>query len=292
MNTTEFHMQYQIYREAVESFLNDLFTQNSDYRDLLDAMRYSLLAGGKRIRPVLVLEFARISGMDWKKALPAACGLELLHTYSLIHDDLPCMDDDDLRRGKPSNHKVYGETMAVLAGDALQAEAFRLILTAPEMSAEHRAECARILAEAVGADGMVAGQVLDTLHTPKTCEELTEVDRLKTGALICAAAEIGCAAAGASHNLQEAARIYAEQIGLAFQIQDDLLDVMGDPNAFGKPIGSDRAEGKTTYVDLLGTDGCTNVVRKCTKRAVDALRSIPSHDFLCCLAEILAERTD
>ena len=156
--------QYETYRRAVETYLEGLFTDQNPWKDLYGAMRYSLLAGGKRIRPVLTLEFARLCGLDWHLALPVGCALELVHTYSLIHDDLPCMDNDDLRRGKPTNHKVYGETLAVLAGDALQPEAFRLMLTAPELSAQQRAECALILARAAGADGMVAGQVLDTLH--------------------------------------------------------------------------------------------------------------------------------
>ena len=182
-----FDARYQDYRQAVEEFLDSLFTDKPHWADLYESMRYSLLAGGKRIRPVLTLEFARLAGMDWKQAVPVACALELVHTYSLIHDDLPCMDDDDLRRGKPTNHKVYGETLAVLAGDALQPEAFRLILTAPGIAPERRAACALILAEAAGADGMVAGQVLDTLHEPRTEAEITEVHHLKTGAMIAGA---------------------------------------------------------------------------------------------------------
>ena len=166
------------------------------------------------------------------------------------------MDDDDLRRGKPTNHKVYGETLAVLAGDALQPEAFRLILTAPGLAPDRRAACALVLAEAAGADGMVAGQVLDTLHAPKTEAELTEVHRLKTGAMIVGACRMGVAAAGGGDALDQAARAYAEELGLAFQIRDDLLDVVGDEATFGKPIGSDKEEGKVTFVDLLGVDGC------------------------------------
>ena len=150
MDHQTFESRYQVYRQAVEAYLEGLFASRPHWADLYDAMRYSLLAGGKRIRPVLTLEFARIAGMDWHDALPAACALELVHTYSLIHDDLPCMDDDDLRRGKPTNHKVYGETLAVLAGDALQPEAFRLILTAPGLAPDRRAACALVLAEAAG----------------------------------------------------------------------------------------------------------------------------------------------
>lgn len=290
MTSVEFQAQYNTYRCGAEDFLNTLFIKKAPYGDLFESMRYSLLAGGKRLRPVLALEFARLGGMDWRTALPVACGMELVHTYSLIHDDLPCMDDDDLRRGKPTNHKVYGETLAVLAGDALQPEAFRLILTAPGISDERRAECARILAEAAGADGMVGGQVLDTLHTPHTQDELLLVNRLKTGAMIRGAAEIGCAAAGADDVLRNAARQYAEEIGTAFQIQDDLLDVEGDVTVFGKPIGSDQKEGKVTFVDLLGANGCRKAVRECTARAEAALDSVEDRAFLLALAGMLAER--
>jgi geranylgeranyl diphosphate synthase type II len=285
-----FDARYQAYRQAVEAFLDGLFTARPHWADLYDAMRYSLLAGGKRIRPVLTLEFARLSGMDWREAVPVACALELVHTYSLIHDDLPCMDDDDLRRGKPTNHKVYGETLAVLAGDALQPEAFRLILTAPGLPAERRAACALLLAEAAGADGMVAGQVLDTLHAPKTEAELTEVHALKTGAMIAGACKLGVAAAGGSAEALAAAEEYAGQLGLAFQIRDDLLDVVGDEATFGKPIGSDAEEGKVTFVDLLGVEGCDRAVRACTERAKAAVAAFDTDGFLCSLADSLAER--
>lgn len=290
MELSAYKARYEEYRLAVEAYLSGLFTDRPDWVDLYDAMRYSLLSGGKRIRPVLALEFARLSGMEWHKALPAACALELVHTYSLIHDDLPCMDDDDLRRGKPTNHKVYGETMAVLAGDALQPEAFRLILTAPDLSAERRADCALILAEAAGADGMVAGQVLDTLHAPKTHQELLTVHRLKTGAMIRAAALLGCAAAGAPESVRQAAGSYALQVGLAFQIRDDVLDVVGQQETLGKPIGSDREEGKVTYVDVLGLEGCAGAVGMCTAAAKAAVEPLPDHGFLCTLAASLAER--
>ena len=259
MDHQTFESRYQVYRQAVEAYLEGLFASRPHWADLYDAMRYSLLAGGKRIRPVLTLEFARIAGMDWHDALPAACALELVHTYSLIHDDLPCMDDDDLRRGKPTNHKVYGETLAVLA-------------------------------EAAGADGMVAGQVLDTLHAPKTEAELTEVHRLKTGAMIAGACRMGVAAAGGGDALDQAARAYAEELGLAFQIRDDLLDVVGDEATFGKPIGSDKEEGKVTFVDLLGVDGCDAAVRAATKRAEDAVAALDADGFLSALASSLAER--
>ena len=249
MEKTAFDTRYQEYLKAIEEYLNGLFAEKPHWTDLYEAMRYSLLSGGKRLRPVMTLEFARLCGLDWHAAVPVGCALELVHTYSLIHDDLPCMDDDDLRRGKPTNHKIYGETLAVLAGDALQPEAYRLILTAPGLTDAQRADCALILANASGADGMVAGQVLDTLHSCRTEPEVAEIHHLKTGAMIAGACMLGVAAAGGSDAAWKAAEEYGYQLGLAFQIRDDMLDVIGDAGEFGKPIGSDREEGKVTYVD-------------------------------------------
>ena len=290
MEQTAFDVRYGEYRAAVEDYLQGLFTDKPHWADLYDAMRYSLLAGGKRIRPVLTLEFSRLAGLDWHAALPVACALELVHTYSLIHDDLPCMDDDDLRRGKPTNHKVYGETLAVLAGDALQPEAFRLILTAPELPADRRAACALILAEAAGADGMVAGQVIDTLHAPQSEAALQEVHHLKTGAMIAGACKLGAAAAGGCGALLAAAEQYGYQLGMAFQIRDDMLDVIGNAAEFGKPIGSDREEEKVTFVDLLGLEACGRRVLTCTEDAKTAVAEYDTSGFLCALADTLAER--
>ena len=283
MTEQVFQTRYEAYRTAVESYLETLFAGKPDWRDLYESVRYSLLAGGKRIRPVLTLEFARLAGLeDWKTALPVACALELVHTYSLIHDDL--------RRGKPTNHKVYGETLAVLAGDALQPEAYRLILTAPGLDDGRRAACGRILSEASGADGMVAGQVLDTLHAPRTEAEVTEVHRLKTGAMIAGACRLGVAAAGGGEDLMTAAHVYAQELGLAFQIRDDMLDVCGDAEEFGKPIGSDKEEGKVTFVDLLGLSGCDRAVRAHTEAAKAAVADFDADGFLAALADSLAER--
>ena len=283
--------RYTAYQEAIETYLNTIFSaEDKPYGKLQESIRYSLLAGGKRIRPVLTLEFARLGGIDWHLALPYACALELVHNYSLIHDDLPCMDDDDLRRGKPTNHKVYGETLAVLAGDAMQPEAFRIILQARGLSAENRIEAALILARACGADGMVAGQVLDTLCHVRDEKGLSTLNRLKTGVMISAAAELGCVASKMPMFWRQQAVQYAEQLGLAFQIRDDMLDVMGDESVFGKPIGSDKDEGKVTYVDLKGLDGCAQEVEKCTVAAKEAIRDIPDHDFLWELADRMVGR--
>ena len=289
MEKREFDVRYGDYRRTVEEYLNGLFTDKPHWADLYESMRYSLLAGGKRIRPVLTLEFARLAGMDWKKAVPVACALELVHTYSLIHDDLPCMDDDDLRRGKPTNHKVFGETMAVLAGDALQPEAFRLILTAPGIAPAERAACALILAQAAGAVGMVAGQILDTLHAPKTEEELKEVDHLKTGAMIAGACKLGVAAAGGSPELLAAAEEYGYQLGLAFQIRDDMLDVIGDAKELGKATGVDTQ--KNTFVVLYGLQKCEELVNKHTELAICVLSAFDNAEFMKILSKYLINRT-
>ena len=286
----DYSKQYAAYQEAIESYLNKLFITDQPYGKLQESMRYSVLAGGKRIRPVLTLEFARLGGIDWHLALPYACALELVHNYSLIHDDLPCMDNDDLRRGKPTNHKVYGETLAILAGDALQPEAFRLIAEAPCMSAESRVEAMRVLINACGATGMVAGQVLDTLCHVDSAEGLTLLNRLKTGVMISGAAELGCVASRMNAAMRRQAIEFADQLGLAFQIRDDMLDVMGDESVFGKPIGSDREEGKITFVDILGLEGCARKVEECTAKAKEAVGKWPDHAFLWELADQMVSR--
>ena len=278
------------YQKTVEAYLQTLFAEDAPQKQLFDAMRYSLLAGGKRIRPILVLEFCRICGGETEKALPFAAAIEMVHTYSLIHDDLPCMDNDDLRRGRPTNHKVYGETLAVLAGDAMQPEAFRLILQARGLSADNRIEAALLLAKACGADGMVAGQVLDTLYGIQTEEQLKAMYRLKTGVMISGAAELGCVAADMPADMRAQAVEFADQLGLAFQIRDDMLDVVGDEQVFGKPIGSDKEEGKITYVDVDGLEGCARAVEACTRKAKDAVAQWPDHDFLFALADQLVDR--
>ena len=282
--------QYDLYREAVEEYLQQLFLTDQPYGELQQAMRYSLLVGGKRVRPVLTLAFCDMLGGDWRNALPVACALELIHTYSLIHDDLPCMDDDDLRRGNPTCHKVYGETVAVLAGDALQPEAFALISNADGLSDRQRVRAVAALASAAGADGMVAGQVLDLNGRCKTESEIRLLHSLKTGKLLSVAAELGCIAAGADDSARTQALEYGRHIGLAFQVRDDMLDVIGNEDEFGKPIGSDQDEGKVTFVDLLGLDECAMLVERETAMALAALEGIEGNDFLCGFARQLAER--
>lgn len=281
------------YKKLVDSKLNEYFKPSGlPYDGLLDSMRYSLTAGGKRIRPVLVLEFCRISGGDTEAALPVACAIEMLHTYSLIHDDLPCMDNDELRRGKPTNHVVYGECTAVLAGDALQAEAFGTIARS-SLSAQAKAACVEILADAVGSDGMCAGQFLDMIGESRklTEDELNEINSRKTGALLIAACKMGVAAAGGSTEMLEAAALYGASIGAAFQIRDDVLDVISTNEQLGKSVGSDAKEQKNTYMALLGEDGCMQLVKSLTGNAKASLKTAFSDtDFLCELADNLVTR--
>lgn len=252
-------------------FGNDLLEKN-----LIDSMEYSLTAGGKRIRPQLVLEFARLCGCDDNVALPFACGIEMIHTYSLIHDDLPCMDNDDMRRGKPSNHVVFGENIALLAGDALQSLAFDVMTredTVKIAGADVSVKCVNILANYCGALGMVGGQVIDLEHenTETPIEVITEMHRKKTGALIKAACEMGCVCGRADDEKILAARSYGEAIGLAFQVVDDILDVTATKEQLGKPIGSDLENNKSTYVSLLGIDKCREIVAQQTQIAIDSL---------------------
>lgn len=281
------------YKKIVDEKLNSYFVSCGMPQDgLFDSMHYSLTAGGKRIRPILVLEFCRISGGDTEAAMPVACAIEMLHTYSLIHDDLPCMDNDDLRRGKPTNHVVYGECTAVLAGDALQAEAFGTILRST-LPAAARADCAEILADAVGADGMCGGQYLDMIGENKvlTEQELDEINTRKTGALLIAACKMGVSAAGGTEAQLEAAAEFGAAIGAAFQIRDDMLDVISTKELLGKPIGSDAEEHKNTYMTLLGAEKCQAMIEKLTTHAKTVLKaSFNDTDFLCELADSLITR--
>ena len=285
-----FTQQFIADKELVEKALDSLFRGSTPHADLYDAMNYSLLAGGKRIRPILTLECCRLCGGTDSQALSLACAVEMIHTYSLIHDDLPCMDNDELRRGKATNHVVYGVTLATLAGDALQPEAFGMIAQAEGLTAEQRIEAVAVLARAAGADGMVAGQVLDLLGSCGDLAAVERLHRLKTGAMIVGAAELGCVAGGAGPALRAAAVDYARHLGLAFQIQDDLLDVTADTQTLGKPVGSDRREGKTTFVDLLGEDGCRRAVADHTAAAQAAIAPFPGNMFLSRLAGQLAGR--
>jgi len=264
--------------------------------DVITAMRYSLLGDGKRIRPVLVLEFCRICGGDEQTALPFACAVEMIHTYSLIHDDLPCMDDDDMRRGRPSNHKVFGEDTALLAGDALLTMAFETMLSEESVrlaGAQRASKAAGYLARAAGAHGMVGGQVIDLMSEGRSIslETLKKMDEGKTGALILASAQMGCVLAGADDRRMAAAENYARAIGLAFQIVDDILDVTGDAQTLGKPVGSDSGNNKCTYVSLMGLENAEKAAEELTAAAVEALSGFGGEaGYLIELAKKLAAR--
>ncbi len=285
-------------QQIIEERLEQCFTRPG----LEEAMRYSLLAGGKRIRPVLTMKFCQAAGGSMEEGLEFGCGLEMLHTYSLIHDDMPCMDNDDLRRGKPTCHKQFGECVATLAGDALQAAAFRTVLSAPgPWSADPAApgKAALVMAEAAGELGMCDGQYWDTMGDGKahTVEELTAIHNNKTGALLRAACMMGVLACSGRREVSagclDAARTYATELGMAFQIQDDILDATATTQELGKPVGSDEANGKTTYVTLFGVEGCEKLVLEHTNRAKEALKSCTwpgGTDFLTDLADYLALR--
>lgn len=282
------------YRNRIDAALAEYFTLGDEFPQarLAEAMRYSLLAGGKRIRPILVLEFCRIAGGDVEAALPVACAIEMLHTYSLIHDDLPCMDNDDLRRGRPTNHVVYGECTAVLAGDTLQAEAFGTILRC-DLPADRKAACAEILAGAVGLDGMCGGQYLDMSWEGRKLseQELTEINSRKTGALLVAACQMGVAAAGGSRLMLDTAGHFGAALGMAFQIRDDMLDVLSTAEELGKPIGSDSQENKNTYMVLMGEEGCRQTVARLTEFAKNVLgEAFEDTAFLRAMADSLADR--
>ncbi len=263
--------------EAILSFLPP---EEPLIRTAVDAMRYSLTAGGKRIRPKLTLAFAKLCGGSEEAALPFACAIEMIHTYSLIHDDLPCMDDDDMRRGKPTNHKVFGEAAAVLAGDALLTLAFETVLSEQAAALNGYEKCVKagkILSSCAGAEGMIGGQIIDMESENKTvsAEHLAVMDRKKTGALIKAACLMGCISAGADEVQCQAAERYAECIGLAFQIVDDMLDVISDEATLGKPIGSDTDNHKSTYVSLLGLEECRKRSAALTEEAISSLSVFP-----------------
>ncbi len=295
----EFQRQLEEARELTEARRRTFFSGGG----LEEAMRYSLLAGGKRIRPILTMKFCEAAGGTLEEALDFGCGVEMLHTYSLIHDDLPCMDNDDLRRGMPTNHKKFGECVAILAGDALQAAAFQTVLSA-KGKWRHGGKAAvvmaaKILAEAAGETGMCGGQYWDTAGDgqPRTAEDLTDINNKKTGALLRAACMMGiCASMGrreVDESCMDAAWHYATNLGLAFQIRDDVLDAISTAEELGKPVGSDAANQKTTYVNLLGVEACEALVLDYTvraKEALDAGRWLGDTAFLRELADSLAVR--
>ena len=264
---------------------------NHGQESVVEAMRYSLKNGGKRLRPIFCLEFAKCCGAEAEDALAFACALEYIHTYSLIHDDLPCMDNDDFRRGKPSCHKQFGEATALLAGDALLTHAFKII-TSANLPADKKAAAVAILAECAGVCGMIGGQVIDLKYESEnpTFSQLLDVHTLKTGALISAACQLGCISGNATDIQLEAAKKFAENLGIAFQIKDDILDVVGDSAVLGKPVGSDAENDKTTYVTLVGIEQSQKDVEAFTAEAISALNAFEKNEFLKRLAEMLIDR--
>ncbi len=260
---------------------------------LAAAMKYSLMAGGKRLRPILTLWAAETCGAGDDAAMPSAVALEMIHTYSLIHDDLPAMDDDDLRRGRPTCHKAYDEATAILAGDGLLTLAFEVIARFQEPR-EAVGDCVAILAEAAGPKGMVGGQMADLQAETRddaTLGELEAIHRGKTGALLCAALRLGATVAGASDHEKAALERYGRNVGLAFQVVDDLLDATGDEAKMGKRVGKDSGLGKWTYPGLMGIDASRAYARELTASAIDALAVFEGRaDRLRALANQIVER--
>lgn len=289
------------YARRVEAYLATCLRGKDVPDGLLAAMEYSLLAGGKRLRPALCLAWSELGGLAGDAALPSAAALELIHTYSLVHDDLPAMDNDDLRRGRPTSHKVYGEALAILAGDGLLTEAFSLILDNPGgLPPERLIRAASLLARGAGPSGMVGGQAVDMELTGASGAPLDALRRLhamKTGALITAACAMGAALAGADRDFMARAQGYGRAVGVAFQIADDILDVVGDEKAIGKPVGSDARQGKSTYPSLVGLDESRRLAHAAADEALTHLSSLqgldgPAAVFLRDLARYIVERVN
>ena len=276
---TRSQLRWEQHRRALEEYLRGLrFTGEKRLAGLEEAMRYSMLAGGKRVRPTLCMEVAWVFGAEPARVLPSAAAIELIHTYSLIHDDLPAMDDDDFRRGRPTAHKKFGEAMAILAGDAFFGEALTLITVRQEGSCEQVLEVVRELARSTGVNGMVGGQVMDMDQTGiggrVDLETLNMIHTYKTGALIKSSARIGALLAGASREGQAAVSEYASELGLCFQIVDDVLNATSTRDTLGKSAGSDAEQGKATFVGVYGLNGARHEADKSLERSLAALRRV------------------
>ena len=289
-------LELLMHRNAVmtEDALRKYYMDDADLQILLDAEKYSLFAGGKRIRPMLTLEFCRLFGGDDAAALPFACAVEMIHTYSLIHDDLPCMDDDELRRGKPCNHKVFGEGMALLAGDSLLTGAFEAAATNTVVGPEISAMAVAYLAGCAGRYGMIGGQVMDVEGEGKDMglESLLKLHSLKTGALIGAACVLGALAAGVRFDDPCMADVvtYSENIGLVFQIIDDILDATATEEQLGKSVGGDQKRKKNTFLNFYSVEEARFYAEQLTREAVAAIKRYPDSDPLVSLAEWLLVR--
>ena len=282
--------------ETVEREILQYFSgRDIDLEPIFDAQVYSLLGGGKRIRPYLTMAVCRMMGGEERVALPLACALEMVHTYSLIHDDLPCMDNDDYRRGRLTNHKVYGEATAVLAGDALLTGAFGVIANMSDLDGNTKVAAISVLSEAAGDRGMIGGQMLDMRGETQAISSVAQLEKmhsLKTGALIRAAAKLGCLAAGRNLDSAEmlAVERYAAKIGLAFQVIDDILDVVGNASLLGKNVGSDRESGKTTFMSFYSVEDARAYAANLTEEAIRAVAEYDRHGELSALASFLLAR--
>lgn len=281
----------------VNEYLERYLKKNNNMQSLIyDAMKYSLFAGGKRLRPILLLSSYEVFNKNYKNAMPFACAIEMIHTYSLIHDDLPCMDDDDYRRGKLSNHKKFGEAIAVLAGDALLNKAFETSVDESMKLGNDSSlvlKALSVMANSSGTEGMIGGQVVDMF-----CQDLIDDDKKlkymhlhKTGAIIRSSASIGALLGGASEEELNSIEIYAENLGLAFQVKDDILDVIGNIDILGKPIGSDEENHKATYVSLFGLEKSKLLEKELTEKAIESISIFGDRAaFLIDIAEYLLRR--
>lgn len=279
------------YIELIESnFDNFLISKNPD---ILKAMSYSLKSNGKRLRPILLLEFAKMLEIYEKHALPYAISLEMIHAYSLIHDDLPCMDNDDFRRGKPTNHKVFGEDLALLAGDGLLNLAFETMSdpkNACNFSSDKILKVIFEISSSTGVRGMISGQVFDIADNVSTIEQLEQIHSLKTGKLIECSCVSGVILGGGDTVKINSARNFAKNLGLAFQIRDDMLDKFGSSDILGKPVGSDENNKKITYTSVFSEQKCQQLVDDYTQKAIDSLDAFKNADFLINLAKSLTKR--
>lgn len=292
----DFKNWYEIKLKKIEEYLETyLPCCENRQKKIYESLRYSLNAGGKRVRPILMMAVFEMFRSDEEDSImPFACALEMIHTYSLIHDDLPAMDDDDYRRGKLTNHKVYGEAMAILAGDALLNKAVETVLqnlSVMNLSPEVTLSCLDLLLKASGTEGMIGGQVVDMFVEERSLEYLEYMHRLKTGALIKAACQIGAVAGGASNDEVSKVTQYADYLGLAFQIKDDILDVIAQESDLGKPTGSDEKNDKLTYVTLLGLKESENLLQQYTGQAIESIKYLgDKSQRLVEMAEYLLER--
>lgn len=288
----KFEERSSLYRREIEAYLKEIYASfdSQPQKPIFEAANYSLLAGGKRLRPIFALEFCRICGRDYHEAMPFGAAMEMIHTYSLIHDDLPCMDNDDYRRGRLTNHKVFGEGMAVLAGDALLTDAFAVATRAKLQKPEEMGTAIAVLSQCAGSLGMIGGQVLDIMSEQRECteQEVLDIQSRKTGALIRCACVLGVIAGGGSNAQKEAAAQFADRLGLAFQIRDDILDVIGSQQELGKAVGVDGE--KNTFVRLYGVEKCEDLVNRYTQEAIGSLAAFEDTSYMIALAQSLTDR--